>query len=220
MGTTVSPAENPRSAGGARRRGNNGDADSHACNQPEGDSVNDFQRAFGDELDEIPDEYTDPSRFVPGVGPFDADVVLVGEAPGAQEVEEGKPFVGQAGKQLDSALEAIGIDREEVYITNIVKVRPPDNRTPRAAEISAWGALLDAELARISPVVVVPLGATATRALLDIDEGITEVHGQQFERDGQTVVPTFHPAATFYDESKRGEMEADLRVAFELVEKQ
>lgn len=180
-------------------------------------SVSDSERHFVDELDAVPDEQFDESRFVPGVGSFDADVMFVGEAPGTTEVEESEPFVGQAGTELDRVFEDLGVDRSSVYITNLVKVRPPENRTPHVDEIEAWESVLDAELARIDPAVVVPLGTTATRALLDMEEGITDVHGQQFERDGRTVVPAFHPAATLYDRNKRGDLEADVRAAVEAV---
>lgn len=179
--------------------------------------MDDFKRLLEGELAEVPEEHFDEARFVPGVGPLDADIVLVGEAPGAREVEEGEPFVGQAGAQLDRVLEDIGVDRDQVYITNVVKVRPPENRTPHVAEIDAWRDVLDAELERISPAVVVPLGTTATQALLDTEKGITEIHGQRFEADGYVIMPTFHPAAILYDRSKRSALVDDLRAAFEAV---
>jgi DNA polymerase len=178
-------------------------------------SLDEFEAEFGDALAAVPDEHVDRSRFVPGVGPLDADVVLVGEAPGETEVTEGEPFVGRAGSELDRALEAAGVDRSTVYVTNLVKVRPPENRTPHVAEIDAWRPVLEAELERVDPAVVVPLGTTATRALLDTDEGITDLHGRRFERDGRTVVPAFHPAATLYDRSKTDAFEADVRAAFD-----
>ena len=179
--------------------------------------MSDFESRFADELDRISSEYFDRERFVPGVGPADADVVLVGEAPGESEVAEGEPFVGRAGSRLDEALESLGVERSSLYVTNLVKVRPPENRTPYVDEIAAWRDVLDAELASVSPAVVVPLGTTATRVLLDTDEGVTAVHGRRFERDEWVVVPAFHPAATLYDRSKLGDFEADLRTAFESV---
>lgn len=177
------------------------------------DSEADFETTFEAAMAAVPDEYVDPERFVPGVGPLDADLVLVGEAPGATEVEQGEPFVGQAGSQLDAALETAGIDRAAVYVTNVVKVRPPENRTPRADEIAAWRPVLAAELDRVDPAVVVTLGNTATRALLETDEGITDLRGRRVEWDGRVVVPTYHPASLFYDEGKRADLEADLRTA-------
>lgn len=176
-----------------------------------------FEETFADALDAVPDDQLDPDRFVPGVGPLSADVMLVGEAPGKQEVTQGEPFVGQAGSQLDRALEALDRDRGDLYITNLVKVRPPENRDPHVAEIEAWWPVLSAEIERVDPTVLVPLGSFATDELLDTDETITDLHGREFERDGRTVVPAFHPAAALYDRSKVEAVETDLRTAFELA---
>ena len=181
------------------------------------DSGTDFERTFEDAMAAVPGEHVDRDRFVPGHGPLDASIVVVGEAPGATEVEEGEPFVGQAGRQLDGALESVGIDREDVYVTNVVKVRPPNNRTPHADEIEAWRPVFEAEIDRIDPAVVVTLGNTATRALLDTDEGITDLRGRRVERDGRVVVPTVHPSAIFYDEGKRADLGADLAMALAAV---
>lgn len=176
-----------------------------------------FDAVFADVLETVPDEQFDPDRFVPGVGPLSADVMLVGEAPGEQEVAEGEPFVGRAGGQLDRALESIGRDRRELYITNLVKVRPPENRDPYVDEIAAWWPVLEAEIERVDPAVLVPMGSFATREILDTDETITDLHGREFELEGRTVVPSFHPAAALYDRSKVGAIEADLSTAFELA---
>ncbi|ELZ02637.1 uracil-DNA glycosylase [Natrialba asiatica] len=177
-----------------------------------------FETAFADALESVPDEHVDRERFVPGVGPLSADVMVVGEAPGKQEVAQGEPFVGQAGSQLDRALESIGYDRRDLYITNLVKVRPPENRDPHADEIEAWSPVLEAELERVDPIVLVPLGSFATAELLETDETITDVHGREFEREGRTVVPSFHPAAALYDRSKVDAIESDLATAFALAE--
>ncbi|SEW09050.1 uracil-DNA glycosylase [Natrinema salifodinae] len=176
-----------------------------------------FESEFGDVLETVPDDQFDPERFVPGVGPLSADVMLVGEAPGKQEVDQGEPFVGQAGKQLDRALESIGYDRRDCYITNLVKVRPPENRDPYVDEIEAWWPVLEAEIERIDPTVLVPLGSFAAAEILDTDETITDLHGQEFERDGRTVIPAFHPAAALYDRSKVEAIETDLGAALELA---
>lgn len=181
------------------------------------DSEADFERTFEDALAAVPDEHFDRDRFVPGTGPLDADLVVIGEAPGATEVEQGEPFVGQAGSQLDGALEEAGVEREEIYVTNVVKVRPPNNRSPHVAEIEAWWPVLEAELDRIDPAVVVTLGNTATRALLDTDEGITDLRGKRIDHDGRVIVPTFHPASIFYDQGKRADLEADLETALAAV---
>lgn len=176
-----------------------------------------FETAFADALEAVPNDRRDPERFVPGVGPLSADVMLVGEAPGEQELEQGEPFVGQAGQQLDRILESIGYDRRDCYITNLVKVRPPENRDPHVAEVEAWWPVLEAEIDRVDPDVLVPLGTFATVELLGTDETVTEVRGEAFERDGRIVRPTFHPAAALYDRSKVDTIESDLRAALENV---
>lgn len=173
----------------------------------------DFETTFEAVLNAVPAKHFDRDRFVPGTGRIDADVMLVGEAPGATEVEHGEPFVGAAGSRLDATLEAHGIDRDDLYITNLVKVRPPDNRTPRRAEIEAWWPVLEAEIDRVDPETIVPLGTTATQEILGTDDGITAVHGTRFERDGRAVIPTFHPAALLYDRSKTAAFEEDLAIA-------
>jgi DNA polymerase len=173
----------------------------------------DFQTEFEASMAAVPDKYVDMERFVPGSGPLDAPVMLVGEAPGRTEVEESEPFVGQAGETLDRVLDELDVDRRSLYITNVVKVRPPENRTPYVGEIDAWMRVLEAEIARVDPEVIVTLGNTATKALLDTSDGVGAVHGRRFERDGRTVVPTYHPAALFYDRSKRDTLLEDLRTA-------
>ena len=177
----------------------------------------DFDAEFAHVLEAVADEHFDRERFVPGVGPLSADVMLVGEAPGQQEVREGEPFVGQAGEQLNRALESIGHDRGDLYITNLVKVRPPENRDPHVDEIEAWWPILEAEIERVDPTVIVPLGSFATKEILDTDETITDLHGREFERKGRIVVPSFHPAAALYDRSKVDAVESDLATAFELA---
>lgn len=174
-----------------------------------------FRTEYEDVLSTVPEEQFDESRFVPGVGPADATVMLVGEAPGAQEVEEGEPFVGSAGGRLNSALESAGANRDDLYITNLVKVRPPENRDPRRAEIDAWFPVLEAELERVDPDVVVPLGSFAARELLDTDENISDIHGETFERPDYDVIPTFHPAATFYSDERKEAFERDLKEIFD-----
>ena len=174
-----------------------------------------FESEFADALESVPDEHCDPERFVPGVGPLSADVMLVGEAPGGQEVKRGEPFVGQAGEQLDRALESIGHDRRDLYITNLVKVRPPENRDPHVDEIEAWRPVLEAEIERVDPTVLVPLGSFAATEILDTDETITDLHGREFQEKGRLVMPSFHPAAALYDRSKVDAIETDLAAALE-----
>ena len=156
----------------------------------------------------------DGSRFVPSVGPEDAEVMMIGEAPGANEVEEGKPFVGRAGEKMNDVLHDIGVDRDEIYITNLVKIRPPDNRDPKSDEIEAWAPLLEKEIEKVDPDVILTLGNFASKYMLDTSKGISKIHGRIFTREGQKIMPIFHPAATLYDQSKTPDLEKDLRKAF------
>lgn len=173
-----------------------------------------FREKYREFFDQLPPEFFDSERFVPATGPEDADVMLVGEAPGANEVEEGEPFVGRAGEKLDGILESIGVDREELYITNLVKIRPPDNRDPHRDEIDAWKPLLRREIEEVAPEFIIPMGNFASRELLSTDKGITSMHGRIFTREGQKIMPTYHPAAVLYDSSKEPDLEKDLRKAF------
>ena len=136
------------------------------------------------------------TQVVFGVGDPDADLMFVGEAPGRDEDLRGEPFVGRSGQLLDRLLaEEVGIGRERVYIANVVKCRPPDNRDPRPDEIGACRPYLDRQVALIAPKVVVTLGNFATRLLLDTDRGITTLRGTSYPMGETTLVPTFHPAA-------------------------
>ena len=124
------------------------------------------------------------TNMVPGEGDPDADVMLVGEAPGASEDEQGRPFVGRAGKLLDELLAEAGLEREQVYITNVVKARPPKNRDPKPGEVAHHMPWLEAELALIQPRLVIPLGRHALAHFAD-DAKISEVHGTELtERAG------------------------------------
>jgi DNA polymerase len=136
------------------------------------------------------------TQVVFGVGDPDADLMFVGEAPGRDEDLRGEPFVGRSGQLLDRLLaEEIGVGRERVYIANVVKCRPPENRDPRPEEIGACRPYLDRQVALIAPKVVVTLGNFATRLLLDTDRGITTLRGSSYPMGDTTLVPTFHPAA-------------------------
>jgi DNA polymerase len=136
------------------------------------------------------------TQVVFGVGDPDADLMFVGEAPGREEDLRGEPFVGRSGQLLDRLLaEEVGIDRGSVYIANVVKCRPPDNRDPRPEEIAACRPYLTEQVGLIAPKVVVTLGNFATKLLLDTDEGITKVRGASYAVGDVVYVPTFHPAA-------------------------
>jgi uracil-DNA glycosylase family 4 len=136
------------------------------------------------------------TQVVFGVGDAAADLLFVGEGPGEQEDIQGIPFVGRAGQLLTSLIEGIGLTRDDVYIANVVKCRPPGNRDPLPAEIQACSPYLEAQLRFIDPKVVVTLGNFATKLLLDTKEGITKLRGREFPfREHAVLIPTFHPSA-------------------------
>jgi DNA polymerase len=135
------------------------------------------------------------TQVVFGVGAFDADLMLVGEAPGRNEDLQGEPFVGAAGKLLDSLLGEIGIARDDVYIANVLKCRPPGNRDPRPDEIDACKGFLRQQLELVDPRVVMTLGNFATQLLLKRTVGITRLRGQVYPWWHRQLIPTFHPAA-------------------------
>ncbi|MDR7468792.1 MAG: uracil-DNA glycosylase [Armatimonadota bacterium] len=142
------------------------------------------------------------TNAVPGEGPAGAEVMIVGEAPGRQEDAEGRPFVGAAGRVLDGLLEAAGLQREEVYITNVVKSHPTDrrggpNRAPRRSEVAACLPWLRQQLAIIRPRLVVTLGTHALQAFRP-GEKIARVHGRPFQAEGFTILPLYHPAVALY----------------------
>ncbi len=157
------------------------------------------------------------SRIVNGVGPVDADLLLVGEAPGATEDEAGEPFVGRSGELLNEALANAGIDRADVRITNCVRCRPPDNRDPRVGELSNCGEWLHAEIAAVDPTVILAVGKVAASHLLDRDVAVTASAGStEFlapETGRWPVVICVHPAAVLYDRSQQARLEAAIGVA-------
>jgi DNA polymerase len=150
------------------------------------------------------------TNIVPGEGDHDAGVMLVGEAPGASEDEQGRPFVGRAGKFLDQLLGEAGLAREDVYITNVVKARPPGNRDPRAGEVAHYLPWLEQQLALIRPSVVIPLGR---HALAHFAPGhkITEVHGTLIVAGERRLVPWLHPAAALRNQDLRATLIQDAR---------
>jgi uracil-DNA glycosylase len=146
---------------------------------------------------------------VPGEGNPNAALVLVGEAPGAQEDAQGRPFVGACGRLLDSLLEAAGLERDDLFITNLLKHRPPRNRAPRRSEIRHEWPWLEAQLAAIAPRLVVPLGGHALEALAP-GHKVTQAHGRVIEHDGRRVYPVFHPAAALRANAVRALVHADF----------
>ncbi len=149
-------------------------------------------------------------RSVPGEGPADAQVMLIGEGPGFHENEQGRPFVGQAGKFLDELLALAGLKRAEVFITNVVKCRPPGNRNPLPEELSACSAMLDQQLEILHPRVIVTLGRFSMARFLP-NARISEIHGQpRWVDDGRMIVPMYHPAAALHQPKLRPDLEADF----------
>jgi DNA polymerase len=150
------------------------------------------------------------TRTVPGEGNPLSDVLLVGEGPGAREDATGRPFVGPAGQLLDELLRAIGWTREQVFIANVVKCRPPGNRDPEADEIAACRPYLDRQEAALDPAVIVTLGRHSLRRYLP-DARIGEVHGRLRRSGGRFVFPMYHPAAALHQSSLRETLFADIR---------
>ena len=146
-----------------------------------------------------------------GVGNTEAEVLCIGEGPGANEDEQGLPFVGAAGKLLDDMLAMIGLKREAVYITNIVKCRPPQNRDPLNTEKDACIGYLRRQVAMMRPKIIVCLGRIAAAELIKPDFKITQEHGQFFEKRGVQMTALYHPAALLRDSSKKPETFLDLK---------
>lgn len=151
------------------------------------------------------------TQVVFGGGNPQADLMLVGEAPGADEDRLGEPFVGRAGQLLDRILAAIELTRDDVYITNVVKCRPPGNRTPTPDEADTCGVYLKAQVELIRPKLIVCLGATATKALIHPEARITKMRGQWFSVWGIPTMPTYHPAALLRDPSKKRPVWEDFK---------
>ena len=147
---------------------------------------------------------------VPGEGQLSAKIMFIGEAPGRSEDEKGRPFVGAAGRILDELLKKAGIERSQVFITNVVKCRPPENRVPEEDEVSACRAYLDRQIALIQPKVICVLGRTAYSSLLG-GGSITANRGKIVEKSGQKYFLTIHPAAAIYRKSLTAVLEADLK---------
>jgi uracil-DNA glycosylase family 4 len=147
---------------------------------------------------------------VPGEGQISAKIMFIGEAPGRSEDEKGKPFVGAAGRILDDLLKKAGIERSQVFITNIVKCRPPNNRVPEEDELIACRPYLDRQIALIKPKVICILGRTAYSSILG-GSSITANRGKIVERSGQKYFSTFHPAAVIYNKKLLFTLEADLK---------
>jgi uracil-DNA glycosylase family 4 len=154
------------------------------------------------------------TKAVPGEGPVQAEILLVGEAPGRDEDLAGRPFVGRAGSILDRCLGEAGIDRSRVFITNVVKCRPPKNRRPKKDEVEACRNYLESQIELVQPKVVCLMGNAAAKAVLDV-EGVTSLRGQVF-RD--LFLVTFHPAAVLRNGNLKEALVSDLLAAREKAE--
>jgi uracil-DNA glycosylase family 4 len=148
-------------------------------------------------------------RAVPGEGPVNSEVMFIGEGPGFYENEQGRPFIGAAGKFLDELLAVCGMVREKVFITNVVKCRPPGNRDPLPEELAACGDYLERQIETINPKVVVTLGRFSMARFMPLAK-IGEVHGQASWVRGRLIVPMYHPAAALHQPSLRPTLERDF----------
>jgi len=153
----------------------------------------------------------DRTTLVFGVGSSDADLVFVGEAPGRDEDLQGIPFVGRAGQLLTKIIGSIGLTRDEVYIANVIKCRPPNNRNPERDEVQTCEPFLFRQLDVIRPKVVVALGAFAVRTLLDSDQAISRLRGQVYDFRGAKLVPTYHPAFLLRSPDRKRDVWDDMK---------
>lgn len=168
--------------------------------------------------DPVPHLREGAKQLVPGDGNPDAEIVFVGEAPGAREDEQGVPFVGAAGKFLDEMLASINLKRADVFITNIVKYRPPNNRDPEPSEISAMVPYLLDQINVIQPKLVVFLGRHAMNVFLP-ELKISAAHGKPVRKNGQVFLPLFHPAAALYNGSMRATLLEDFALIPQILQK-
>ena len=155
------------------------------------------------------------NNVVFGTGNKNADLMFIGEGPGADEDLQGKPFVGKAGKLMNMAFEAIGLEREDVYIANIVKCRPPSNRNPENDETMACLNYLRNQVILVRPKVIVLLGSVALKNILGQEYGITASRGKWIEKKGILYMPTWHPAALLRDETKKIDFIKDLKLVMD-----
>ncbi len=171
-----------------------------------------------DELKQVAEEVSTCTRCklhfsrklaVPGEGPAQVEIMLIGEGPGFHENEQGRPFVGAAGKFLDELLAAAGLKRSDVFITNIVKCRPPGNRDPDAEEIEACSNYLDRQIQALNPKVIVTLGRHSMAKYLP-NAKISDVHGQAMNVRGRLVIAMYHPAAALHQQSLKSTLQEDF----------
>ena len=159
------------------------------------------------------------NNVVFGTGNKEADLMFIGEGPGADEDMQGEPFVGKAGKLMNMAFDTIGLKREDVYIANIVKCRPPSNRNPEEDEAIACLNYLRNQVILVKPKIIVLLGSVALKNILGKEYGITASRGKWVEKKGILYMPTWHPAALLRDETKKIDFIKDLKLVMEKMNK-
>lgn len=150
------------------------------------------------------------TNAVPGVGPVPAEIMFIGEGPGFHEDRQGLPFVGAAGKFLDELLASVGIERKDVYIANVVKCRPPNNRDPMPTEVEACQPYLERQIELLKPLIIVTLGRHSMARYFP-RTSISKIHGQPKRRGGITYLPMFHPAAALHQPKYRSLIEEDFQ---------
>lgn len=158
---------------------------------------------------------TNRTNIVFGTGNKQANIMFIGEGPGADEDLQGEPFVGKAGKLMNMAFDTLGINRQEVYIANIVKCRPPGNRNPEQDEATACLNYLRNQVILVKPKIIVLLGSVALKNILGQEYGITASRGKWIEKKGIWYMPTWHPAALLRDETKKIDFIKDLKLVIE-----
>jgi uracil-DNA glycosylase len=178
------------------------------------------------ELDSIREDIGDCTRcrlskgrkqIVFGVGNVDADIMFVGEGPGADEDEQGEPFVGRAGQLLNNMITAMGIKREDVYIANVVKCRPPGNRTPERDECDTCSPFLLKQIDTVKPKVIVALGAVAAKTLLGVNDSMANLRGQIYDFRNTKLAVTYHPAYLLRDPRQKAEAWKDLQLVMKYL---
>jgi uracil-DNA glycosylase len=157
------------------------------------------------------------NNIVFGEGDIESPIMFVGEAPGKNEDLQGKPFIGAAGKILTNYIEYIGWKREQCYITNIVKCRPPNNRNPRVSEIQACSPLLNEEIEKVDPIIIISLGVFATRYFLNTNKPMGDMRGKLFEKNGFFILPMYHPAALLRQPDLKEAMMDDFTLLIKLL---
>jgi uracil-DNA glycosylase len=162
--------------------------------------------------------HTARKKAVPGEGPSDSDILFIGEGPGFHENEEGRPFVGAAGRFLEQLLASIDLHREQVFICNVVKCRPPGNRDPQPDEIEACIGNLEAQIQAINPQVLVMLGRIAAHTLLEITTPISRLRGTFQSYKGIMAMPTYHPSYLLQNPSKKRDVWEDIKKVMEYLD--